>query len=99
LGFHYLLQFWDTEYACQQDVSAMIGEHYGSLLASSRALVDLENELQSACMSTKLDQIGWTWNLLNNSKSVGNQKKLQLQNLFQTTSFFSTNFVGIFLTL
>jgi hypothetical protein len=79
LGFHYFLQFWDTEYACQQDVSAMIGEHYGSLLASSRALVDLENELQSACMSTKLDQIGWTWNLLNNSKSVGNQKKLQLK--------------------
>jgi hypothetical protein len=76
----------------------MIGEHYGSLLASSRARVDLENELQSACMSTKLNQIGWIWNLLNNSKSLGNQKKLQLQNLFQTTPFFSTNFVGIFLT-
>jgi hypothetical protein len=38
----------DTKYACQPDVSAMFGEHYGSLLASSGALVDLENELQSA---------------------------------------------------
>jgi hypothetical protein len=26
----------------------MFGEHYGSLLASSGALVDLENELQSS---------------------------------------------------
>jgi hypothetical protein len=63
----------------------MFGEHYGSLLVSSRALIDLENELQSACISTKLNQIGWTWNPLNNSKSVGNQKKLQLQKLFQIT--------------
>jgi hypothetical protein len=76
----------------------MFGEHYGSLLASSRALVDLENELQSACMSTKLNQISWTWNLLNISKSVGNQKKLQLQKLFQITPSFSTNFLGIFVT-
>jgi hypothetical protein len=74
LGVHYLLLSWDTEYACQSDVSAMFGEHYASLLASSGALVDLENELQSAYMSTKLNQFGLTWNLLNNSKSVRNQR-------------------------
>jgi hypothetical protein len=33
----------------------MFGEHYGSLLASSGVLVDLENELQSAKMSRKLN--------------------------------------------
>jgi hypothetical protein len=42
LGIHYLLQFWDIEYAYQPDVSAMFGENYGSLLASSGAMVDLE---------------------------------------------------------
>jgi hypothetical protein len=36
----------------------MFGEKYGSLLALSGALVDLENELQSAYMSTKLNQFG-----------------------------------------
>jgi hypothetical protein len=41
LEFHYLLLFWDTEYACQPDLSAMFGDNYGSLLASSGALVDL----------------------------------------------------------
>jgi hypothetical protein len=46
LSFHYLLWFWDTKYACQPDVSAMFGEHYESLLASSGALVDLKNKLQ-----------------------------------------------------
>jgi hypothetical protein len=56
----------------------MLEEHYGSLLTSSGALVDLENELQSVYMSTKLNQFGLTWNLLNNSKSVENQRKLQL---------------------
>jgi hypothetical protein len=76
----------------------MYGDHCVSLLASSRALVGLENELQSACMSRKLNQIGWTWNLSNNSKFVGNQKKLQLQKLFQIIPSFSTNFVGIFIT-
>jgi hypothetical protein len=50
----------------------MFGEHYRSFLASSRALVDLEKELQSAYMSTKLNQFGLTWNLSNNSKSVEN---------------------------
>jgi hypothetical protein len=44
--FHYLFRFWDTEYACQPDVSAMFEEHYGSLLVSSGALVNLKNELQ-----------------------------------------------------
>jgi hypothetical protein len=39
-----------------------------------------------------------TWNLSNNSKSVENQKKLQLQELFQTTLSFSTIFLGIVLT-
>jgi hypothetical protein len=34
----------------------MFLEHYESLLASSEALVDLENELQWAYMSTKLNQ-------------------------------------------
>jgi hypothetical protein len=66
----------------------MFGEHYESLLASSRALADLENELQSDCINTKLNQIGWTWNPSNNSKSMGNQKKLQLQKLFQITPSF-----------
>jgi hypothetical protein len=55
LGVHYLFGPWDTEYACQPDVIEMIGEHNGSLLASSGALVDLENELQSAYMSIKLN--------------------------------------------
>jgi hypothetical protein len=50
----------------------MFGEHYRLLLASSQALVDLEKELQSAYMSTKLNQFGLTWNLSNNSKSVEN---------------------------
>jgi hypothetical protein len=48
LEFHYLLRFWNTEYECQSDVTPMFREHYGSLLASSGALVNLENELQSA---------------------------------------------------
>jgi hypothetical protein len=52
----------------------MFGEHYGSLLTSSGALVDLENELQSGYMSTKLNQFGLTWNLSNNSKYVRNQR-------------------------
>jgi hypothetical protein len=34
-------------------------------------------------MSTKLIHFGLTWNLSNNSKSVRNQKKLQLQKLFK----------------
>jgi hypothetical protein len=72
LGFHYLLRFWGTKYACQPDVSAIFGEHYESLIASSGALVDLEKELQSAYMSIKLNQFGLTWNFLNNSKSVEN---------------------------
>jgi hypothetical protein len=38
------------------------------------------------------------WNLLDNSKSVKNQKKLQLQMLFQITPSFSTNFLKIFIT-
>jgi hypothetical protein len=71
MRFHYLLRFWGTEYTCQPEVSAIFGEHYGSLLATSGA-VDLEKELQSAYMSTKLNQFGLTWNLLNNSKSVEN---------------------------
>jgi hypothetical protein len=56
----------------------MFGERYGSLLTASGALVDLKNELQSTYMSTKLNQFGLTWNLSNNSKSVENQRKLQL---------------------
>jgi hypothetical protein len=50
----------------------MFREHYGSLLASSGALVDLEKELQSAYISTKLDQFGLTWNISNNSKYMKN---------------------------
>jgi hypothetical protein len=61
-----------SEYACQPDVSAMFGEHYGLLFASSEALVDLKKELQSAYMSTKLNQFGLPWNLLNNSKLMEN---------------------------
>jgi hypothetical protein len=75
----------------------MFGEHYGSLLASSGALFDLKKELQSAYMSTKLYQFSLTWNIVNNSKSIENQKKLQLQKLFQIISSYSTNFLGIFL--
>jgi hypothetical protein len=74
----------------------MFGEHYGSLLASSGALVVLEKELQSVDMSTKQNQFSLTWNLLNNSKSVENYKKLQLQKLFQITPSFFTNFLEIF---
>jgi hypothetical protein len=76
----------------------MFGENYGSLLASSGALVDLQKELQSAYMGTKLYQFGLTWNLSINSKSVENQKKLQLQKLVQITHSFSTYFLGFFLT-
>jgi hypothetical protein len=50
----------------------MFGEHYGLLLASSEALVDLKKELQSAYMSTKLNQFGLPWNLSNNSKLMEN---------------------------
>jgi hypothetical protein len=75
----------------------MFGEHYGSLLPSNGALVDLENELQSAYMSTKLNQFGLNWNLSNNSKSVENQRKLQLQKLFKITLSSSKNFPGIVL--
>jgi hypothetical protein len=74
----------------------MFGEHYGPLLASSGALVELENELQSSYMSTKLNQFGLTWNLLNNSKSMENQRKLPLQKLFQITPSSSSNFPGFF---
>jgi hypothetical protein len=74
----------------------MFGEHYGSLLTSSGALVNLENELPSTYMSTKLNQFGLTWNLLSNSKFVENQRKMQLQKLFQITPSSSTNFPGIF---
>jgi hypothetical protein len=98
LGIHYLLRFWDIEYACQPDVRGMFGDHYGSHLASSGALVDLKKELQSAYMGTKLYQFGLACNLLNNSKSEANQKKLRLQKLFQITPYFSTNFLGFFLT-
>jgi hypothetical protein len=72
----------------------MFGENYDSLLASSGALVDSQKELQSAYMCTKLYQFGLTWNLSINSKSVKNQKKLQLQKLFQINLFlhiFSRN--------
>jgi hypothetical protein len=75
----------------------MFGEHYGSLHVSSGALVYLEKELQSTYMSTKLYQFSLTWKLLNNSKSVENQKKLQLQNMFQLTFSYFTNFLGNFL--
>jgi hypothetical protein len=59
----------------------------------------LETELQSAYMGTNLYQFSLVWNLANNSKSVENQKKLQLKKLFQITPPFSTKFLGIFLTL
>jgi hypothetical protein len=36
----------------------MFGDQYGSLLASSEALVNLEKEFQSAYMGTKLYQFG-----------------------------------------
>jgi hypothetical protein len=98
LGIHNLLRFRDIEYAYQPDVSALFEEHYGSLLASSGAPVDLEKELQSSYMGTKLYQFGLAWNLLNTSKSMKNQKKLQLQKLFQITPSFPTNFLAIFLT-
>jgi hypothetical protein len=44
-------------------------------------------------MSTKLTHFGLTWNLSNNSKSMGIPKVLQLQKLFQITHSFSTNFL------
>jgi hypothetical protein len=47
-------------------------------------------------MSTNLVKLGLIWNLVNNSKFKENQKKLQLQILFQITSSSSTNFLGIF---
>jgi hypothetical protein len=53
----------------------MFVEHYGSLLALSGALVDLENALQLDYMSTKLNRFGLTWNLLNNSKPMENKRK------------------------
>jgi hypothetical protein len=58
-------------------------------------LVDLEKELQLAYMGTNLYQFGLAWNLTNNSKSVKNKKKLQLQKLFQITPSSSMNFPGI----
>jgi hypothetical protein len=50
-------------------------------------------------MSTKQYQFSLTWNLSHNSKSVENQKTLQLQKLFQITPSFSTNFIKKILTL
>jgi hypothetical protein len=76
----------------------MFGEHYGSLLASSGELVDLEKELQLAYMNTKLYQFSLTWNLSYNSKSKENQMKLQSQKLFPITFSYFTNFLGIFLS-
>jgi hypothetical protein len=70
----------------------MYGEHCVSLLASSRALVGLENELQSACMSRKLNQIGWTWNLLNNSKSVGESEEVAITKVVPNYTFFLHKF-------
>jgi hypothetical protein len=77
----------------------MFGEHYESLLASSGALVDLENDLQSAYMSTKLNQFGLTWNVSNNSKSVENPRKLQLQKMFRIPPSSSMNFLGFFFSI
>jgi hypothetical protein len=96
LGIHYLLRFWDTEYACQLDVSAIFGEHYGSLLASSRALVNLENELQSACMSTKLNQIGYIWNLSNNFKIHGESEEVAITDVVPNYTFYLHKFSGNF---
>jgi hypothetical protein len=45
-----------------------------------------------------LVKLDFTWNLLNNLKSEENQKKVQLQKLFQITPSFSTNFLEIFIT-
>jgi hypothetical protein len=42
-----------------------------------------------------LVKLDFTWNLLNNLKSEENQKKVQLQKLFQITPSFSTNFLEI----
>jgi hypothetical protein len=46
-------------------------------------------------MSTNLVQLGLAWNFVNNSKSVENQKKLQLQKLFNLY-FFLHKFFGNF---
>jgi hypothetical protein len=44
-------------------------------------------------MGTNLYQFGLAWNHMNNSKSMKNQKKLQLQKLFQITPSYSTIFL------
>jgi hypothetical protein len=75
----------------------MFGEHYGSLLASSGVLIDLENKLQLPQLSTNWTHFSLIRNLSNNSKSLKNQKKLQLRKSFQITPSFSTNLLGTFL--
>jgi hypothetical protein len=52
--------------------------------------------MQSTYMGKKLYQFGLSWNLANNSKSVKNQKMLQLQKLFQIIPSCSTNFPEFF---
>jgi hypothetical protein len=47
-------------------------------------------------MGTNLYRFGLAWNPVNNSKSLENQKKLQLQKLFQITTSSSTIFPGFF---
>jgi hypothetical protein len=92
LEIQYLLQLWVVVHTCQLIDSANIVDHHAGLLVQIGALVDLQLELQSANMSTNLVQLGLALNLMNNSKSVENQKKLQLQKLFQITSSSSINF-------
>jgi hypothetical protein len=96
LEIQYLLQLWVAVHTCQLIDSANLVDHHAVLLVQIGALVDLQLELQSANMSTNLVQLGLALNLMNNSKSVENQKKLQLQKLFQITSSSSIKFWGFF---
>jgi hypothetical protein len=49
-------------------------------------------------MSIDRVKIALTWNIVFNSKSVENLRKLQLQKLFQITSSISTEFSRFFFT-
>jgi hypothetical protein len=99
LEIQYLLRLWVVGHPCHLVDSTNLVDHNGGIPVQIGALVELQWELQYANMSTNLDQFGLAWNPANNSKSVENQKKMQLQMLFQITPSLSTIFGEFFSAL
>jgi hypothetical protein len=72
LEIHYIVPFWVIVHACQLVDSESLVYDHGGLLIQTGPMVDLQWELQKANMSTNLVELSFTWNLLNNTKSVEN---------------------------